>query len=89
MSVFLYSLTSLLPRWPDWANLSPNILGSYFEYYKATFSTVKAVTLILTKKYLGIDFGRFFHKLIRGRCYYHDFRQFSAKKWRFSQKPML
>jgi hypothetical protein len=34
-------------------------------------------------------FRAIYAKIIWSQCYDNNFWQFSAKKWRFSQKPML
>jgi hypothetical protein len=66
--------------WPDWAILSPSgdsllwaivCFGPHFEKFKSSskflgnFFHDNSYVLILTKKWVWLHFGRFFHTLIR------------------------
>jgi hypothetical protein len=59
--------------------------GQFFENYTRStnfgasfFTDYATYVLILTKNSFGYIKGNFFHKLIWGRCYYHNFLRFST-----------
>jgi hypothetical protein len=77
-----------------WAIVS---LGTTFENYSsspflAIFFRGTSYVKILTKEALGYIWGDFFANSSGVDVMitiFYDFCQFSSKKWRFSQKPML
>jgi hypothetical protein len=71
-----YVLMYIPTGWPDWTNFRPLsdtwLWAGFFNYkssphFRLLFSTVKVVTKVvtLTKKLVGLYFGRFFTKRIR------------------------
>jgi hypothetical protein len=63
--------------WPDWANFAYWAIvhfGQSFEHFKrwtkfwATISVLNVTYSFSRKKWIGLHFGRFLHKLIRSPC---------------------